>query len=80
MKDFLQLYLKRLPTNIILHIDTNNSINDSLSVIPNKLLLLKNFINTELPEPSVIFSNMIGRLGMVIARLKISNFNKILVL
>ena len=29
MKDFLKPYLKRSPTNIILHVGTNNSINDS---------------------------------------------------
>ena len=31
MKDFLKLYLKRSPTNIILYVDTNNSINDPSS-------------------------------------------------
>ena len=50
MEDFLKPYLKRSPRNIILHVGTNNSINDSSSVIPNKLLSLKNFIHTELPE------------------------------
>ena len=76
MKDFLKQYLKHSPTNIILHVDTNNSINDSLSVILNKLLSLKSFIHTELPESSLIFSNIIDRLDNGIARLKISNFNK----
>ena len=28
MKDFLKLYLKLSPTNIVLHVATNNSIND----------------------------------------------------
>ena len=39
MKDFLKPHLKRSPTNVILHVATNNSINDSSSVILNKLLL-----------------------------------------
>ena len=69
-------YLKRSPTNIILHVGTNNSINDSSSVILNKLLSLKNFIHTELPESNVILSNIIDRSDNGIARLKISNFNK----
>ena len=43
-KDFLKPYLKRSPINIILLIGTNNSTNDSSSVILNKLLLLENFI------------------------------------
>ena len=76
MKDFLKPYLKLSPTNIILHVGTNNSFNDSLSVILNKLLSLKNFIHNELPEPNVILSNIIDRPDNGIARLKISNFNK----
>ena len=76
MKDFLKPYLKRSPTNIILHVGTNNSINDSSSVILNKLLSLKNFIHTELPESNVILSNIIDRSDNGIARLKILNFNK----
>ena len=76
MKDFLKPYLKRSPTNIILHVGTNNSINDSSSVILNKLLSLKNYIHTELPESNVILSNIIDRSDNSIARLKTSNFNK----
>ena len=76
MEDFLKPYLKRSPTNIILHVGTNNSINDSSSVILNKLLSLKNFIHTELPESNVILSNIIDRSDNGIARLKILNFNK----
>ena len=61
MKDFLKPYLKRSPANIILHVGTNNSINESSSVILNKLLLLKNFIHAELPELNIILSNIINR-------------------
>ena len=56
MKDFLKQYLKRSRTNVILQVGTNNSINDSSSVILDKFLSLKNFIHTELPETNVIFS------------------------
>ena len=54
MKDILKQYLKRSPTNIILHVGSNNSTNDSSGVILNKLLSLKNFIHTELPESIAI--------------------------
>ena len=74
MKDFLTSYLKQSPTNIILHVGTNNSINNSSNVILNKLLSLKNYIHTELPESNVILSNVIDRSDNSIARLKISNF------
>ena len=76
MKDFLKPYLNLSPTNIILHVGTNNSMNDASSVILNKLLSLNNFIHTELPESSVILLNIIDRSDNGIARLKISNFNK----
>ena len=72
MKDFLKLYLKCSQTNIILHV----GINDSSRAILNKLLSLKNFIHTELPESNVILSNIIDRPDSSIARLKISNFNR----
>ena len=49
MKDFLKLYLKRSPTNIISNVGISNSINDSSSVILNKILSLKSFIHIELP-------------------------------
>ena len=74
MKDFLKPYLKRSPTNIILHVGQN--IHDSSSVILNQILSLKNFIHTELPESNVILSNIIDRSDNNIARLKILNFNK----
>ena len=74
MNDFLKPYSKRSPTNIILHVGTNKSINDSSSVILNKLLLPKNFIRTELPESNVIRSNVTDRSDNGIARLKIRNY------
>ena len=72
IKNFLKLYLKCSRTNIILHV----GINDSSRAILNKLLSLKNFIHTELPESNVILSNIIDRPDSSIARLKISNFNR----
>ena len=72
MKDFLKPYLKRSPRNIILHVGTNNIINDLSSVILNKLLSLKkSFIHTEFPDSNVILRSDNG-----LVRLKISNFNK----
>ena len=76
MKDFLKPYLKRSSTNIILHVGTNNSINDSSSAILNKLLQLKNFIHTELTESNVSLSNITDRSDNGKERLKILNFNK----
>ena len=41
IKDFVKPYLKCLPVNIVLSLGSNNSINDSSSVILNNLLSLK---------------------------------------
>ena len=71
MEDFLKPYLKRSPTTIILHVGTSNSINDSSSFILNKFLLLENYIHIELPESSVILSNIIDRSDNSIAKLNI---------
>ena len=76
MKDFLKPYLKRSPTNLILHVHTNNSINDSSNAILNKLLSLKNYIHTELPESNVILSDIIDRSDNSTVRLKGSSFKK----
>ena len=78
IKDFLKPYLKRSPTNIILHVGTSNSINDSSSVILNKLLSLISFIQTELLESSIILPDITDISDNGIASLKISNFNKYL--
>ena len=80
IKDFLKPYLKRSPTNIILHFGTNNSINDSSRVIVNKFISLKTFIHTKFPESNAILSNIIDRSDNGIARLKISNFKKLILL
>ena len=64
MADFLKPYLKLSPTNIILllHVATNNSINDSSRTILKKLLSLKSFVHSELPGSNVIFSKIIDNI------------------
>ena len=69
-------YLKRSPTNIVLHAGTNNLINDLSSVVLNKLLSRKKFIHTELPESNAVLWNIIDRSDNGTARLQILNFNK----
>ena len=69
-------YLKRSPTNIVLHVGTNKLINDLSSVVLNILLSLKKFIHTELPESNVVLCNIIDRSDNGTARLKILNFNQ----
>ena len=76
MKDFIKPYLKRLPDTIILHVGTNNCIDETSRNIFNKLLSLKHFIQTELPNTKIIFSNVMDRSDNSIARLTLSNLNR----
>ena len=68
MKYFFKPYLKRLPRSRTLHVGTSISINDSSSVILNKLLSLRKFVHAELPESNIILSSIIGRSENGIAR------------
>ena len=52
--------LRKKPTNIILHVGTNNCINDNSSQIISKLIRLKEFILSHL-DCNLIFSSLIGR-------------------
>ena len=51
MKDILKPYLKHLQANINLRLGSNNSINDSWSVILSKLLSLKSLIKLNYMNP-----------------------------
>ena len=50
IKDFLKPSFKHSPTNMALHIGTNNSINYLSGTMLNKLRSLKHFIQTVLSE------------------------------
>ena len=76
MRDFIKPYLKRSPDNIILHVGTNNSINETSRDILNKILSLKHLIHTELPNCKITISNIIDRSDNGKARLTISNLNR----
>ena len=81
IKDFLKPYLKRSPTNITLHVGTSNSINDSSSVILNKLLSLISFIHTELLESNVILSDIqdTGNQMNTLHAIRLKNANRLII-
>ena len=50
---------KKNPCNIILHVGTNNSVNETSRDVLNEILSLKNFIEKMCPTCRVIVSNLI---------------------
>ena len=57
--DYIKPLLIECPDNIILHVGTNNTVNEPSKVVPGKLLDLKKFIENTLPGNNVIISNLI---------------------
>ena len=62
MYDYIKPLLKKCPDNIILHVGTNNMINEPSKMVFDKLLNLKKFIEHTLPESNVVISNSITRM------------------
>ena len=60
MFDYIKPLLKKCPTNIIIHIATNDTVCKQSRDILNEMLALKRFILSKLPTVNVIFSNLIN--------------------
>ena len=75
MYDYLEPLLKKNPDNIILHIQTNNSLNETSWVILNEILSLKNFIENLRSKYKVFVSNVIYRSDNGKASLTVKNVN-----
>ena len=75
MYDYLKPLLKKNPDNIILHVGTNNSMNETSRDILNEMLSLKNFIEKLCPTCKVIRSNLIYRSDNEKASLTVKNVN-----
>ena len=58
MYDYIKPLLKRCPKNIILHIGTNNSVNETSRIVFNKLLSLKAFVEKALPDCYLCICNL----------------------
>ena len=61
MYDYIKPLLKGCPDNIVLHVRTNNMVNELSKLVLDKLLNLKKFIEHTLPESYVVISNLITR-------------------
>ena len=61
MYDYIKPLLRKCPDNIILHVGTNNTVNEPSKMVLDKLLNLKKFINNTLPESNVVIFSLITR-------------------
>lgn len=76
MTDYIKPLLKKRPDRIILHVGTNNTKDESSRSILEKMLLIKDVINTALPACQVIISNIVKRNDDAKAKVTITNLNK----
>ena len=74
--DYIKPLLKKCPDNIILHVGTNNTVNESSKVVLGKFLDLKKFIENTLPESNVIISDLITRADNGKTSLTVSKTNE----
>ena len=68
--------LRKKPSNIILHIGTNNAVYDNSSQIIEKIIKLKEYIISKLPECKLFFSSLIERFDDAKAQLTVLMTNK----
>ena len=76
MYDYIKPLLKKCPDNIILHVGTNNTVNEPSKIVLGKLLDLKKFIEHTLPESNVVISNLITRIDNGKASLTVVKTNE----
>ena len=61
MHQYLEPLLQKCPDTVILHVGTNNCVNESSRVVLDKIFNLKSFIQKSLPQYKVIIPNVINR-------------------
>ena len=61
MYGYIKPLLKKIPTNMMLPVWTNNSVNQSSKVALGRLLDLEKFNENILPESNVIISNLLHK-------------------
>ena len=76
MYDYIKPLLKKCPKNIILHIGTNNTVNDTSRIVLDKLLYLKAFFEKSLPDCNVWISYLTLRTDNAKASLTVNNVNQ----
>ena len=68
--------LQKRPENIIVHVGTNNCVKYNFDQVVEKLIKLKDYINSTVPMSNVIFSTLITRMDDAKAMLTVLMVNK----
>ena len=58
---FVTPYLRKKPTNVIIHVGTNNTRTDSAEEIMEKLVKLKEYVLSKCPSANLVSSSLIVR-------------------
>ena len=78
MFDHVNAVLRRKPSAIILHVGTNNSPQQDYVTIVEKIVSLRQYINSKLPSCKVIYSSMFLRKDNVMANDNLQRANSLL--
>ena len=76
MYDYIRPLLKKAPNNVILHVGTNDTPNNTSRAILDNLLSLKSFIEKTLPQLKVCISNIVQRTDNGKATLTVNKVNE----
>ena len=76
MYDYIRPLLKKAPDNVILHVGTNDTPNNTSRAILDNLLSLKSFIEKTLPQSKVCISNIVQRTDNGKATLTVNKVNE----
>ena len=76
MYDYIKPPLKKCPKNIILHIGTNNTVNETSRIVLDKLLSLKAFVEKALPDCNFCISYLTLRTDNTKASLTANKVNQ----
>ena len=76
MYDYIRPFLKKAPNNVILHVGTNDTPNNTSRAILDNLLSLKSFIEKTLPQSKVCISNIVQRTDNGKATLTVNKVNE----
>ena len=76
MFDCIKPLLRKCLKNTILHIETNNTINERSRTVLDKLLSLKAFVERALPHSKICISNFTLRTDNAKASLTVNNVNQ----
>ena len=76
MYDYIKPMLQKCPKNKILHIATNNTVNETSWTVLHILLSLKAFVQRILPDCNIWISNLTLRTDNAKASLTVNNVNE----